>query len=310
MKRSNVNEPVAKIASNNSDAVGMENWETFVDEKYGYSYSHPPVEGKVSSYRRESYGLNIRPAWTSGAKQPDLYSFAQELWNKNKNLKNVNFPDRILTPLRASQFNGSPAYTFEASGFFADDSSQYILDAKNVYTITANQNGQIFIINFPSANDVGAKVFSTVIINAGLIAPKPVPANWVRFEDPSSEFEFSYPGNVFPYKSNPQSYTLMSVSGKSGGIAIQSENKILDPQNIQGPDGEVVKKPTPINVIDHKGYSYSYADGNCQSKYIRVESTPGRTLTIIFSSCDDALYPLAEDKDLQSQILATFKFKK
>ncbi len=277
---------------------------TYLNEKYGYSFKYRgdlTVDGFYTNH------LTVEPAFSETETSIGLEKYAHDLWEINKNDVVPNIPNHKVSDLEKTTQNGRTAFSFTAEGSFKDQHSAYVLDEKTTYILTANQNNNIFIIHYPTDSEISKEIFSTLKIDAGLIASKEEPSNWKKYENKELGFQFEYPGNIFTNETELSGSYVFALNGKRGGMNIRVMDTALDPNNIEDMYGKI-ENPEKVKIGVRDAYAFNWGDAGCGAKRFDVALTTMKTLRISFDSCSEDLYLVSQDASLQSQILSTFKF--
>ncbi len=287
-----------------------ESWTTQLNDKYGYSFKHPSERNTYNVYY--NYDFSVDPAFDPHATSTvyvSLSDYARNIWSMNRNDKNPNFSEKRVSDLQQTMIKGRVAYTFTVTHSFEWNYGAYILDEQTTYVITANQNNQIFVIHYPTKNATSSIILSTLSVDTKLIAPKIIPANWKEYSNKELGFSFSYPVNIFPKNSEASDTVTFAVRGRRGGISAEILDKPLNPATIEDMYGPI-ENPTKIKVGERDGYRFGWGDAGCFATRVDTALANNKTLRLSFGSCYEDLYPIALDRELQTQILTTFKFTK
>lgn len=284
--------PVISTASTSTSTaeVNTSDWQTYTNEKYGFSYIMPLQKNYADYMAFSQSGFFVSPLQFSSS-TPDLKSYAESIRN------NSNLPDRPASKLEQTTFNGRTAYSFTREN-----------DAKftEINILTTNQNNQLFWVHYTKRNNVSEKIFSTLKIDAELIATKVKPDDWQTIKETYPDFEFSYPANIFTEKEDSLiSHSVLKLAGKRGNISIY----IFKPSDYERVWNILnTKDLKKVKVGNLYGYKSTSGEGGIWGTSFTVSMSDNSTVGITFGSDQSNIYPIANDIDLQNQILSTFKF--
>lgn len=154
-----------------------ENLKVFTSEKYAYEFSYPStVSIHPNDMFTEDNAVNSADISVVQEKVGDLFTIkvyantnqdlkkhVEKLWTLNKEGRDANDKpiDKNISKLEKTDFNNIEAYKFTLENSFDDDEkSGYVLDAKNAYIFTENNN-LIYEIHFPSENEKSRNIFES-----------------------------------------------------------------------------------------------------------------------------------------------------
>lgn len=149
--------------------VNPQNWSTYVNKKYGYSFKHPQESGvgsreqpggDESELTHVSFGLfnveaqdpellwdGVDPIILKTMKLP-IKEFTQEIWKQNKEDTNSSNQYKEVGQISQSTVGGNIAYQFTLTGSFDGMMGGYVLNQKYLYLFVENK-GLNYIIWFP-----------------------------------------------------------------------------------------------------------------------------------------------------------------
>ena len=295
-------ESVVSTISTTTTEIDTGNWRTYTDEKYGFSYM-VPTQNNFDAFNPRSF-LDVVPLQFSSS-TPDLKSYAEDMWNMLKNEKNPNLHYMPVSEFEQIILNGRTGYRFTRDINFNDLYHDFP-DKKYTQTniLTTNQNNQLFWIYYTKGNSIGEKIFSTLKIDANLIAPKIKPDNWQTIKESNGNFEFLYPTNIFTENLTNRN-SILNTLGKRGYITVYKFEPSEYEKVWNSPEIKNMKK---VKVGNLYGYESTSGEGGSWGTSFSVPMNDHHTIVIVFVTNEDSIYPVADDTELQNQILSTFKF--
>ncbi len=121
----------------------------------------------------------------------------------------------------------------------------------------------------------------------------------------------SYPSNLLKKLEDSTLegvYLTSTEDDVYGGAFIGVEDKVFDPNNIEGMYGKI-EDAKKVSIQGRDWYRYGSGDAGCGSDIYETGLDSGQTLKVSFSTCPEVdVYPIAEDELLKLKILETFIF--